>query len=86
MELPVSGPRSERRISRHWISATLAILSAVFTTWALYVTQETWHPSVIADREGRQVTRASNLEIEALEAELVRIQERLHELRSGTRP
>ena len=86
MELFTTEPRSEYRASRPWICASLAILLAVLTTWALHVTQETWRSPAIAAPEKQRVAEASNPEVEALEAELVRIQERLDELRSGIRP
>lgn len=78
--------RSEHRASRHWIYASLAVLLAAITTWALHVTQETWRPPTIAEHERPGVVETSNPEIEALEAELAQIQRRLDELRSNTRP
>ena len=86
MQLLEAQPRSERRALRQWIYPFLAILSAAFTTWALHVTQETWRPPAIEENEVQTYAETSNPEIEALEAELVRIQRRLDELRSSTRP
>ncbi len=86
MELSSTNPRSEQRASRPWVYASLAVLLAVLTTWALHVTQETWRSPAIAAPERQHVAEASNPEIQALEAELVRIQERLDKLRSGARP
>ncbi len=79
-------PRSEHRASRPWIYASLAVLLAAMTTWALHVTQDTWRPPAIAAPERQSVAEASNPEIEALEAELARIQKRLDELRAEARP
>jgi hypothetical protein len=76
--------RSEGRFSHRWIYVSLAILSAAITTWALHVTQETWRPPAIAQHESQQYVETSGSEIEALEAELLRIQTRLDELRSST--
>jgi hypothetical protein len=86
MELSRTEPRLEYRVARPWICAFLAILLAALTTWALHVTQETWRSPAIAAPERQRVAEASNPEVEALEAELMRIQERLDELRSGIRP
>ena len=66
---------------RRWIYASLAILSAAITTWALHVTQEAWRPPAIAQRESQRGVATPGPEIEALEAELRRIQTRLDELR-----
>lgn len=78
--------RSEHRASRHWIYASLAVLLAAMTTWGLYVTQDTWHPPAITAPERQSSAEASNPEIEALEAEMARIQKRLDELRAEARP
>jgi hypothetical protein len=77
---------SEGLALRRWIYTSLAILSAAITTWVLHVTQETWRPPVVAEQQIRIGVASSNPEIEALEAELVRIQSRLDDLRSSTRP
>jgi hypothetical protein len=77
---------SEGRALRRWIYTSLAILSAAITTWALHVTQETWRPSVVAEQRSRTDVKTSNPEIEALEAELARIQRRLDALRSSGGP
>lgn len=76
--------RPESRSFRRWIYALLAILSAAVTTWALQVTQEMWRPPDIAKHESQSSVETSSPEIEALEAELMRIQRRLDELRSST--
>ena len=68
---------------RRWIYASLAILSAAITTWTLHVTQEAWRPPAIAQLERQPAVETSSPEIEALEAELLRIQRRLDELRSN---
>jgi hypothetical protein len=78
-------PRSEHQVLRHWIYASLAVLLAAITTWALYATQETWRPPNIAEHQKAVVEKTSNAEIEALEAELAQIQRRLDELRSNQR-
>ncbi len=84
MQLLGTKLRPESRSSRRWIYASLAILSAAVTTWALHVTQETWRPPAIAQHESQSYVETSSPEIEALEAELMRIQRRLDELRSST--
>ena len=70
---------------RDWIRASLAILAAAITTWALHVTQETWRPFTIAVREQQTSVETSTPEIENLEAQLERIQKQLGELRSRHR-
>ncbi len=77
---------SEGHALRRWVYTSLAILSAAITTWALHVTQETWRPPIVAEQQGQIDVETSDPQIEALEAELVRIQKRLDELRSSTRP
>ena len=79
-------PRPEHRASRPWVYASLAVLLAAMTTWALHVTQDTWRSPAIAAPEMQRGAEASNPEIEALEAELARIQKRLDELRAEARP
>jgi hypothetical protein len=79
-------PRSEPRASRPWIYASLAVLLAAMTTWALHVTQDTWRAPASAAPEMQRSAEVSNPEIEALEAELARIQKRLEELRAQARP
>jgi hypothetical protein len=69
---------------RQWIYASLAILSAAVTTWVLHATQETWRSPAVAGHEIQADLAASDPEIEALEAELARIQKRLDALRSRT--
>jgi hypothetical protein len=86
MQLLETNLRSEGRSSRRWIYASLAILSAAITTWALHLSQETWRPPAIARHQSQTDVAASSPELEALEAELVRIQRRLDELRSSARP
>jgi phage I-like protein len=86
MQLLETKPESEGRALRQWIYASLAILSAAITTWALHATQETWRPPVVAQHESQTGAEASNPEIAALEAELARIQSRLDELRSSNSP
>jgi uncharacterized protein YceH (UPF0502 family) len=86
MESLTMESRSERRASRPWVYASLAVLLAAATTWALYVTQDTWRSPASAAVEMQRGAEASNAEIEALEAELARIQKRLDELRSEARP
>ena len=85
MQLLETEPRPEHQVSRHWIYASLAILLAAITTWALYVTQETWRPPTIAEHRQAVAAETSNAEIEALEAELAQIQKQLDELRSSQR-
>jgi hypothetical protein len=80
------GTKVEGGALRGWIRVSLAILSAAITTWALYVTQETWHPPGFARSEIRTDEETPDPEIQALEAELVRIQSRLDELRSRRDP
>ena len=77
---------SEGLSLRRWVYTFLAIVSAAITTWALHVTQETWRPPVVAEQQIRIGVASSHPEIEALEADLVRIQSRLEELRSSARP
>lgn len=87
MQLLETEPRSEHQeVLRHWIYASLAILLAAITTWALHVTQETWRPPSIAQYESRSGAETSDPEIAALEAEMARIQSRLDELRSRGKP
>jgi len=64
----------------------MAMLSAAVTTWALHATQDAWRPRIVVEQPGQIDVEASDPEIEALEAELVRIQRRLDELRSRARP
>jgi hypothetical protein len=83
------GTKPEGETLRRWIYASLAILSAAFTTWALHITQESWRPSPIPRHEirtGAETPDPEIAEIEALEDELVRIQNRLDELRSRSDP
>ena len=82
MQLLETKPESEDQALRRWIYASLAILSAAITTWALHATQETWRPPAVAQHERQIDAETSNPEIAALEAELARIQSRLDELRS----
>ena len=86
MQLLEAKPQPEDQQLRRWIYVSLAILSAAITTWALHVTQETWHPTAVARHERQIDAQTSSSEIEALEAELDRIQKRLDDLRSTTRP
>lgn len=83
MQLLGTEPRSEHQVLRHWIYASVAVLLAAITTWALYVTQESWRPPTVAEDKKPIVEETSNAEIEALEAELAQIQRRLDELRSS---
>jgi hypothetical protein len=78
-------PGREVGAIRRWIYVSLAMLSAAVTTWALHATQETWRPRIAVEQPARTGAEVSNPEIEALEAELVRIQRRLDELRSSAR-
>ena len=86
MQLLDTHPGSEGHPLRRWILTFLAILSAAITTWALYVTQETWRPPIVAEQQSAIDLATSNPEIEVLEAKLVQIQRRLDELRSSARP
>ena len=86
MQLLETKHQSEGRALRQWIYVSLAVLSAAITTWALHVTQETWRPPTIAQHENQTDVETSNPAIEALEADLVRIQRRLDELRSRSSP
>jgi type VI protein secretion system component VasK len=86
MQLSGAQPGSEGDALRRWIFTSLAIISAAITTWALHVTQETWRPPSAAEQQSQIEVEPPDPEIEALEAELVRIQRRLGELRSSTRP
>jgi hypothetical protein len=70
---------------RRWVYVSLAMLSAAVTTWALHATQESWRPRMVVEQPSQIGVEAPNPEIEALEAELARIQRRLDELRSRAR-
>jgi hypothetical protein len=86
MQLLEAKPQPEEQELRRWIYVSLAILSALATTWALHVTQESWRPAAMAQHERQIEAQPSSSEIEALEAELDRIQQRLDDLRSNARP
>jgi len=79
-------PGPEVGAIRRWIYVSMAMLSAAVTTWALHATQDAWRPRIVMEQPGQIDVEASDPEIEALEAELVRIQRRLDELRSRARP
>jgi len=86
MQLLDTHPGTEGNALRRWIFTFLAVLSAAITTWALYVTQESWRPPTVAEQQSPIDVATSNPEIEALEAKLMQIQRRLDELRSSARP